>query len=158
LDLSWRTPFEVVLPGRTPAEVRNLCRARGGGWLRKGLHVRISGDRVLARFNEFSKYAPSVPLLRGRLMDDPQGTRIVGRLQWTAQLGALAALGLSVVAGVGALGATVAQRDPAGILVALVAIGVLGAAFAFHLAGHGNERVEETRRLHEGLQSLFARH
>jgi hypothetical protein len=73
--------FELLVPGRSPEQVAAAARAGGDPFYRAGLHVRVRGARIRARYTTGGKY-DLPPVLRGRLEEDPRGTVVVGRLRW----------------------------------------------------------------------------
>jgi hypothetical protein len=161
LDLSWRTPFEVVLAGRPPHEVRNLVRSRGGGWLKRGLHVRIRDDVFLARFNQLSFTPDAVPLLRGRLVDDRGGTKIIGQLQWTTQLGAIAVSAtLCVVFAIVCVASIWAATSRDGVVAGIISglgAAMFGCVAWIEIGGRADQRENESDRLAEELRVRFGR-
>jgi hypothetical protein len=73
--------FDLVIPERQPAELRNLTKTRPG-WLSRGLCIRISDDRIVARYNEVLRSSVA-PTMKGRLIHEEQGTRVRGWIRWT---------------------------------------------------------------------------
>lgn len=101
---SWKTPFELVLDGRSPTQLATEARAKSAGWFSVGLRVRVRGDRLRARYNELSRYSVA-PLLKAKLVPTATGLVVRGHIYWTVLLGArlisaLAALGFAVACAV----------------------------------------------------------
>ncbi len=94
--LVWRTNFALLIPGRLPHEIESVAASRRIGWWTTGLRLKVSDGAVSARYNENSRISHA-PLLRARLEVDPEGTHIVGRIQWTVLLGALWISGAATV-------------------------------------------------------------
>ena len=90
------TPFEVLISGRPAAEVRNLARTRSVKWLARGLYMRTTSDRITARVNEISRFSVA-PTMKGRIAQEPDGTRIVGRINWTVLTLAPVFLGIGAI-------------------------------------------------------------
>ena len=78
--VQWWSDFDLLIPGRRTAELRNLTK-RGSGWLSQGLYIRISDDRITARYNEVSRTSVA-PTMKGRLVHDEDGTRVLGHIRW----------------------------------------------------------------------------
>jgi hypothetical protein len=78
----WKSHFELVIPNRTPAQIATAAREQGGSRMRVGLILRVQEDRIRARYNEMSR-SSTAPLLKGRLVSEEAGTRIIGDIQWT---------------------------------------------------------------------------
>ncbi len=73
--------FDLLLPGRTVEDVRAAATSNGRPFYRSGLHVRVHRDRIRARYAAGGKY-DFPPVLRGHLVEESGGTRIVGRMRW----------------------------------------------------------------------------
>lgn len=104
VHLPWKLSFDLEIPGRSPDDVRELCVRRGFHF--SGLRMRISGDRLRARY--VMDEAASAPLLKAGLLPTSTGTRVVGQVHLAAPIintvmyvgfGLLLGLGL-VVAGI----------------------------------------------------------
>jgi hypothetical protein len=151
-----RTTVDLLIPGRPINEVRDLARTRSVGWYRKGLIVRVKGDRIRARINERSRYSQT-PTLVGRLIPTTAGTRVVGTIRWTLQLANLAIWGvgflLCLVFGLYLL------RDGRvldGLILVVFSLffGGLAVFFGWILRV---EREHETTRLTDEIRRTFAR-
>jgi hypothetical protein len=150
-----RTPVDILIPDRTIDEVRDLARTRHGRWWRKGLILRVKGDRVRARIQELSR-SSQAPTLLGRIVPAPNGTRVVGNIRWTIQLAWLAVwgLGLPTLLGVGL--AFLHNGDvPGGLFLVAFSpfFGWMAVSSALHLRV---EREYETTRLTNEIRHTFA--
>lgn len=153
--VQWQSNLDLLIPGRRPAELRNLAKT-GPGWLSRGFYVRISDDRITARYNEFS-HTSVAPTMKGRLVQDEHGTRVLGRIRWTVLV-----LGPIFLAG-GAVGFAflsldgIARDGPvSGIFTGLAALSFSWLAIlGFRM--QDAVRKDEESRLRQGLLSTFAR-
>jgi len=154
--VKWRSDFDLLIPGRRPAELRNLTKT-GRGWLSRGLYIRISDDRIKARYNEVSQSSVA-PTMKGQLVHEEQGTRVLGRIRWTGLvlspvIAAAAAVGLVFLSVEGIVG-----HDPvSAIITGLATIGfALLAVLGFRTQDAARED-EESRLRHELLRAFAMR-
>ncbi|MGI9158040.1 MAG: hypothetical protein ACR2FG_15645 [Marmoricola sp.] len=117
--------FDLQIPGCSAEQAAAAARAGGVRFYQIGLHVRVRGDRIRARYSTGGKY-DMPPVLRGRVEDAPGGARIVGRLRWWAAKSFVACMGLPAVLLVG-LAVLAGQTGGGPGVVALCAVG----AFVF---------------------------
>ncbi|WP_157557589.1 hypothetical protein [Intrasporangium oryzae] len=152
----WKSHFEMVIPQCTPSRLAEVARDRGGGWLKVGLIVRVRGGRIRARYNEMSR-GSSAPLLKGDLVQESAGTRIVGEIQWTNVVAP--PLVLSVVSFVSlVIGAAICGDDRSLGIFFLLSGAAFGAFVVFEFRGEGSQRAFEERRLREELLSVLVKH
>ena len=153
--VQWRSDFDLLIPGRRTAELRNLTN-RGPGWLSRGLYIRISDDRITARYNEVSRTSVA-PTMKGRLVHDEDGTRVLGRIRWTVLVlspvvAAAAAVGFAFLSVMG-----IAGHDPVSAI--FTGLGTLGFASlaVFQFRTQGVSREDEESRLRRELLRTFAK-
>ena len=152
----WKSRFEMVIPQCSPSRLAEVARDHGGGHLKVGLIVRVHGGRIRARYNEMSR-GSSAPLLKGHLVQESAGTRIVGEIQWTN----VVALPLvsSVVSFVSlVIGAAICADDRSLGIFFLLSGAAFGALAVFEFRGEGGQRAFEERRLRDELLSVFVKH
>lgn len=153
----WKSPFEMVIPGCSPARVAELARDRGSRRTQVGLIVRVRDGRLRARYNELSRQS-TAPLLKARLVQEGAGTRIVGEIHWTNVLAA--PFGTAVVGLVGfAAGAWLITGGDAVVGVCFVLGGVaFGALSVTGFRSESSERSHEEGRLRDELLATFTKH
>lgn len=133
-----------------------MAQSRRGSWWRRGLILRVKGDRLRARINERSRYSQT-PTLVGRLVPAADGTRVVGTIRWTQQLFNLALWPTGAVACAVAGVALVRDGDVLdAFLIGLFAVFFAGLSVLFASILQ-SERESETQRLAEEIRRTFAR-
>jgi hypothetical protein len=152
--VQWRSDFDLLIPGRRPAELRNLTK-RGPGWLSRGLHIRISDDRITARYNEVSRSVAAT--MKGRLIHDEDGTRVLGRIRWTVLVlspvvAAAAAVGFAFLSVEGIAG----HDSVPAIFTGLATLGFASLA-VLGIRTQGAAREDEESRLRRELLTTFAK-
>lgn len=153
--VQWWSDFDLLIPGRRPAELRNLTK-RGPGWLSQGLYIRISDDRITARYNEVSRTSVA-PTMKGRLIHDEDGTRVLGRIRWTVLVlspvvAAAAAVGFVLLSIEGIAG----HNSVPAILTGLATLGFASLA-VLGIRTQGASREDEESRLRRELLTTFAK-
>lgn len=154
--LQWRSDFDLLIPGRRPADLQNLTKT-GPGWLSRGFYIRISNDHITARYNEVSRTSVA-PTMKGRLVHEERGTRVLGRIRWTVLVlspvvAAVAAVGFAFLSVEG-----IAGNDPVSAII--TGLGTLGfaslAVLGFRTQDAARED-EESRLRHELLRTFAKR-
>lgn len=153
--LQWRSEFDLLIPGRAPSGLRNLSTKRGG-WLSRGLHLRISDDRITARYNEASRNSVA-PTMKGRLVPDANGTRVLGRIRWTGLVLAPFAWGALTIESAVLCIQGIAGEDP----VPAIIFGLMALGFApltvLEVRTQDASRAAEESRLRSELLTTFGR-
>jgi hypothetical protein len=153
--VQWRSEFDLLIPGRRPAELGNLTE-RGPGWLSQGLYIRISDDRITARYNEVSRTSVA-PTMKGRLIHDEAGTRVLGRIRWTVLVlsplvEAAAAVGFAFLSVEGIAG----HDSVPAIFTGLATLGFASLA-VLGIRTQSASREDEESRLRRELLTTFAK-
>ena len=153
--VQWQSNLDLLIPGRRPAELRNLAKT-GPGWLSHGFYIRISDDHITARYNEVSRSSVA-PTMKGRLVQEGHGTRVLGRIRWTVLVlspvvGAAATVGFALLSVEG-----IAGHDPvSAIFTGLATIGFASLA-VLQFRTQESAREDEESRLRDELLRTFAK-
>lgn len=145
------------MPQRSLSQVVNAAHEHGGKHTKVGLIVRVRDERIRARYNELSRNSVA-PLMKGRLVPEASGTRIVGDIQWTNAIAApFTTFGLALFSMALGVAAILGRHD---VLAALFALWGLGLALLsrFQLRSQGASRSFEEERLREELLATFGGH
>ena len=103
----WTSNFDLEIPGRSPVEVRELCVRRG--FALSGLRVRVSGDRLRARY--VADESAAAPLLKAKLVPTGTGTRVVGQVHLAAPIiHSVMYVGVGLLGGLGVVVAGIATQ------------------------------------------------
>lgn len=153
----WKSPFEMVIPQCSPSRLTEMARGHGGRRTQVGLIVRVRDGRLRARYNELSRQS-TAPLLKGRLVQEADGTRIVGEIQWTNVIAAPFAT--AMVGLVGFAGGAFLISGGDGVVGACFVLGgaALGAVSVKGFRSVSSERSYEEERLRGELLATFTKH
>lgn len=136
-------PFDVVLPGATIESVDRQSRAR---LLGTGVRLRFRGDTMVARRWVQGVYATGHSVVRARLVETPDGLRVLGSV--TPSGIDLVLVAIWVLAALGIAAVTLASGGGVLVMFALVplAFGVAFAAMLPRAVREGREVVERSLR------------
>ena len=150
----WQSAFELLLSAAPCTEAEPIVM-RGGYRFWPGFFVRSRGAHILARHNEWVPQS-TAPMLRGQLLNDSSGVRIVGCLRWTMLiLWELFWIVSSVLALIFAVDSFV-SGDVSGGLFMVSCSAVAGGVAAWDVKRAAAMRAEEEQRLRRGLTEAFA--
>lgn len=150
----WKSSFELLVPHRSLTQLADAARRNGGRRTKVGLIVRVRDDRLRARYNELSRTS-TAPLLKGRLVPETEGTRVIGNIQWTTVMAApFATLGVGLAL-LGGGGMTFMSGQT--LFAFLFILGFLGfmCATVLQFRGEGASRQFEEDRLRKELLAVF---
>lgn len=97
-------PFELLVPGRTPAQVSEALAAAPGSIWQPGVRIKVHADGGVTARVPGGRFQ-ATPKLRAQVVPDDKGARLAGTLnfgalavqRWAYVIGALFMLGISVV-------------------------------------------------------------
>ena len=144
----------MLIPNRRLHEFGHLARTRARRGFQRGLHVRVRGDRLNARIYEASRNS-TAPMLKTRLREEPDGTRLVGHVDWAYV--ELQPFIMATIALMGVAGVTVGRVSRQWVIIVVGLLFALGfsclAVTTFR--GKSATKAFEERRLRQELVEMF---
>ena len=158
---TWRTPYELVLPGTTPDAVRLTLARHHQQRAENGLYVSLRERTLRANVRDNPRIrGNNAPWLKATVQPDPGGTRITGILRWD---NLVAASWGGTVAGLFLAGVSVQALTRSGLswllvgwLILTLAGGVVMVWYSARQVRNGaRQRAAYVRQLDDALAALL---